>query len=343
MTETETQTQTRTPSLAPSRQLYKAVARYGQPNLSIAIRQILNTLLPYAALWVLMLYTVREGYAYWITLALAVVAAGLLVRVFILFHDAGHGSFFASRRANRVLGYVTGILTFTPFEQWRHSHAIHHATVGDLDRRGVGDVWTMTVAEYRAAPRWKRWGYRIYRNPLVMFGLGPAFIFLITQRFFQKGDRKQERFSVVFTNLAIVAILALASVTIGLRAYVSIQLPVILMAGSAGVWLFYVQHQFEGVYWARREDWEPLRAALEGSSYYRLPRILQWFTGSIGLHHVHHVQARVPNYHLQRCYDDLPDLQEVTPLTLLESLRCVRLNLWDEEAGRLVSFGDLKH
>jgi len=320
---------------------YQALSRYTQPNLGKATWQLLNTFVPYLALWVLMVRTVQLGYPYWITLALAVVAAGFLVRIFIFFHDCGHGSFFASRRANTILGYISGILTFTPYEDWRRAHAVHHATAGNLDRRGVGDVWTLTVDEYRAAPRLRRLAYRFFRNPFVMFGLGPAFVFLIAQRFSRRGGRKRERYSVILTDLAILAIISLASLTIGLRTYLLIQLPVMLIAGAAGVWLFYVQHQFEGVYWARRNAWDPIRAALEGSSYYQLPKVLQWFTGNIGLHHIHHIQPRIANYNLQPCYDEMPIFQAVEPLTILKSLKSLTLNLWDEKAGQLVSFRSL--
>jgi omega-6 fatty acid desaturase (delta-12 desaturase) len=304
--------------------------------------QLVDTFVPYAALWALMVRTVQLGVSYWITLALAVVAAGFMTRIFIIFHDCGHGSFFASRRANTILGYVCGILTFTPYEDWRHAHGVHHATVGDLDRRGTGDVYVMTVDEYLAAPRLKRIAYRLFRNPLIMFGLGPGAIFLITHRFAHKGAKKHQRYSVYLTNLAIAAIIALASLTIGLRTYVAVQLPIILIGTTVGVWLFYVQHQFEGVYWARHEAWDPMRAALEGASYYKLPKVLQWFTGNIGLHHIHHVRPRIPNYNLQQCYDEVPAMQAVEPLTIRKSLKSLGLHLWDEDQQRLVGFRSLR-
>ena len=288
-----------------------------------------------------MVYTINTGVSYWVTLALAVVAAAFLVRIFIFFHDCCHGSFFSSSRANTALGYITGIATFTPFHSWRRSHARHHATSGNLDRRGVGDIWTMTVEEYQAAPRRTRVAYRLYRNPLFMFGFGPAVSFLIAQRFFTKEAKRRERVSVLITNLAILAIVVLASLTIGFWTYVLIQLPVILVAGAAGIWLFYVQHQYEGVYWARGESWSLAKAALEGSSYYRLPKVLQWFTGNIGLHHIHHLRPRIPNYRLQECYDQVPAMQAVQPLTIGKSLKSLRMNLWDEEQQELVSFRSL--
>ena len=321
---------------------YQALSKHAQPNLRKAIWQLLNTFIPYLALWVVMVRTVQQGYPYWITLSFAFVAAALLVRIFIFFHDCCHGAFFASRRANRFLGYVSGILTFTPYEDWRRSHAGHHATAGDLDRRGVGDVWTLTVEEYLTAPRLKRLAYRLFRNPFVMFGLGPTVMLFIAQRFSHKGARKAERSSVILTNLAILVIIGAASLTIGLWTYLLIQLPIMLIAGTSGVWLFYVQHQFEGVYWARHADWDPMRAALEGSSYYKLPRVLQWFTGNIGLHHIHHVRPLIPNYNLQKCYDEISALQAVEPLTIRRSLKSLRMNLWDEKKQKLVSFRSMK-
>ncbi len=322
--------------------LPKAVYPYVKPNRRKAIQQIVDTFVPYFAVWTLMVVTVQQGYSYWITLALSVLASALQVRIFILFHDCCHGSFFASRRANRILGYVSGILTFTPFEQWRRSHATHHDTVGDLDRRGVGDIWILTIEEFQAASPWKRFMYRIVRNPIAMLLVGTPIIFLIDQRYFHKLDRKRERWSVIVTDIAILAMILVAGVTIGIRTYVVIQLPTMLIAGAAGLWLFYVQHQFEGVYWARHEVWDPMKAALEGSSFYKLPKLLQWFTGSIGFHHVHHVQQRIPNYNLERCYHDVLALQAVKPLSIRKSLKCARLHLWDEKNQKLTGYGPVK-
>jgi len=321
---------------------YRALSRYEKPNVRKAICQVLDTFVPYVALWGLLVYMVRQGVSYWLTLPLVVVAAGLLVRIFIFFHDCGHGSFFASRRANRILGYISGILTFTPFEDWRHIHAEHHATAADLDRRGFGDIWTMTVEEYLAAPRPKQLAYRLFRNPFVMFVLGAPVMFLVMHRFPHREGGKRERHSVLLTNLAILGIIGVASFTMGLRTYLLIQMPIITLAGAIGLWLFYVQHEFEGAYWDRHQGWDPMRAALEGSSYYRLPAVLQWFSGNIGLHHIHHLRPRIPNYNLQQCYNDTPALQIVEPLTIRRSLKCVRLHLWDERDRRLVSFRSIK-
>lgn len=318
---------------------YRAISRYEQPSLRKAIWQLLNTFIPYLVLWVLMIFLVKQGYSYWIILALALPAAALLVRIFIFFHDCCHGSFFVSRRANTILGYISGILTFTPFDEWRSSHAKHHNTAGDLDRRGTGDVWTMTVEEYLAAPKLKRLEYRTYRHPFIMFGLGPAIMFLVINRFSHNGARIHERRSVILTNISILVIVILASLMVGFWEYIMIQLPIILIAGLFGIWLFYVQHQFEGVYWARHDVWDPMRAALEGSSYYNLPGVLQWFAGNIGLHHI---RPRIPNYNLQQCYDGITALQEVKALTIRTSLNSLLMKLRDERQQKIVSFRSLK-
>ena len=288
-----------------------------------------------------MIVTRQEGYPYWLTLALAIAAGGILVRVFILFHDCCHRSFFASRRANTILGYVTGILTFSAFEDWRYAHNRHHATAGNLDRRGIGDIWTLTTEEYMAASRGKRLAYRIYRNPFILFGPGSALLFLVFQRFSKKGAGKSARKSVLITNFSLMLLLVVATLTIGLRTYLLIQLPVILVGGGIGLWLFYIQHQFEDAYWVRDEFWDPMSVALRGSSYFKLPKILQWFTGNIGLHHIHHVQPGIPNYNLQQCYDEVPALQAVKTITLKASIRSLRLGLYDEKNKKLVSFRSL--
>ncbi|MBI2534158.1 MAG: fatty acid desaturase [Deltaproteobacteria bacterium] len=320
---------------------YQAIGKYAYSDLSKSLWQLLDTFVPYGVLWALMIFTVQRGYPYWVTLVLAVVAGGILVRVFILFHDCCHGSFFASHRANTILGYVSGILTFTPFADWRHAHNLHHATAGDLDRRGVGDIWTMTTAEYLAAPPRKRLVYRIYRNPFVLFGPGAALLFLFFQRFATKGAGKRERRSVFLTNVALLVIVGTASLTIGFQTYLLIQLPVILIGASLGLWLFYIQHQFESVYWSRHESWDPMKVALEGSSYFKLPPILQWFTGNIGLHHIHHVRPSIPNYNLQRCHDDTPAFHAIKPVTIRTSIKSLGLALYDEKQQKLISFRSL--
>lgn len=320
---------------------YRTTANYGQSNLRKSLWQLCNTFGPYGLLWGLMIFAVRSQYPYWVTLVLAVVAAGLLVRIFILFHDCCHGSFFASRRANAILGYVAGVLTFTPFEDWRRVHNRHHATAGDLDRRGVGDIWTMTTEEYLTAPLKKRLAYRFYRNPLILLGPGSVLLFLCLNRFPKKDAGIRDRKSVLFTNLAILLIVGMATWTIGLPAYLLIQLPIIVIAGSVGLWLFYIQHQFETAYWVGHGSWDPMRVALEGSSYFKLPKVLQWFTGNIGLHHIHHVRPSIPNYNLQQCQDNVLAFQAVKPITLKTSFRSLRLSLCDVENQQLVRFRSL--
>jgi len=266
----------------------------------------------------------------------------LYARIFIFFHDCTHNSFLPSPRWNRNVGYICGILTFTAFHDWRRSHAGHHITAGDLDRRGMGDITTMTVAECLHAAPLKRLSYRLYRHPLIMFGIGPLYYFLLRNRYPSPGAKRIDFFSVVFTDLAIAAIVVTASLTIGLRTYILVQLPVVAMAATLGVWLFYNQHQFEGVYWSRHNDWDPWRVVMEGASFYRMPKPLQWVTGNIGFHHVHHMRPGIPNYRLQQCYEATAELQAVKPLTLRKSLGSLRLNLYDEHQRRLVSFQSLK-
>jgi omega-6 fatty acid desaturase (delta-12 desaturase) len=322
--------------------LIQVVSKYAQPDYRKAFGQIANTFLPYLGLWALMVFTVLYGFPVWTTLLLTVPAAGFLVRIFILFHDCCHGAFFRSRSANRILGYISGILTFTSYEDWKRTHVIHHAASGNLDRRGTGDIWTLTVDEYLSAPRFKRLAYRAFRNPLLLFSVIPLVLFLIIQRFPSQGAKKRERNSVIYTNLAILAIIVVMSLALGFKNYLLIQLPIIIMAASAGMWLFYVQHQYEDVYWARQRSWDLTSSGLEGSSYYKLPKVLQWIVGNIGLHHIHHVRANIPNYNLQRCYDEVPALQTVTPLTIRKSLKSLWLNLWDEQKQKLVSFRSIK-
>jgi len=317
---------------------YRALRQYQRPSVWKAGWQLANTLIPYLLLCLLMVFALRAGVSYGFILGLAVVAAALLVRIFTFFHDCAHNCFLGSRKANAVLGYACGILTFTPYEEWRKIHGIHHNTYGDLDRRGEGDVWTLTTAEYQAASKLKRFLYRFFRNPFILLGVGPLYLFLVSYRYPRKGARRRQIYSVIFTNAAILAIIVIAGLTIGFKAYVLIQLPVIFLAGVTGVWLFYVQHQFEGAYWSRHDQWDWITASLQGSSYYKLPKVLQWITGNIGLHHIHHLRPRIPNYNLQRCYDETPSLAAVKPLTLLESFECLRLKLWDEKKQKLVSF-----
>jgi acyl-lipid omega-6 desaturase (Delta-12 desaturase) len=325
--------------LAPS--TWKAiVARYQRPSVPRGVWQILNTVVPYAALWYLMYLTVPVSW--WLTAPLAVLAGAFLVRIFIIFHDCGHGSFFKSQRANHILGAITGALTFTPYFHWRWEHALHHATSGDLDRRGTGDIWTLTVQEYLEASRWKRFAYRLARNPAILFLVAPLFLFLVLQRFPSSKAGKRERRSVYWTNLALAVLVVSLGFVYGLSAYVTVQLIVFGVATSAGVWLFYVQHQFEGAYWERSDNWDYTTAALKGSSFYKLPKILQWFSGNIGYHHIHHLSPRIPNYNLEKCHKAEPLFQTVKPVTLLSSFKSFTFRLWDEQSRRLVGYRHLR-
>src|SRR6266704_50490 len=316
------------------------VARYQKPSVGRGVWQIVNTLVPYAALWYLMYLS--SSVSWWLVVPLAILAAGFMVRVFIIHHDCGHGSFFKYSKANDVLGFITGVLTFAPYYHWRWEHALHHATSGDLDRRGMGDIWTLTVQEYLESSRWRRFAYRLARNPVVLFVIAPLFMFVVRQRFPKAQASPRERHSVYWTNLAIFGLAAALSWIFGIKAYLLIQLMVVSVAGSAGVWLFYVQHQFEGVYWERGEDWDYATAALKGSSFYKLPKLLQWFSGSIGFHHIHHLSPRIPNYHLEKCHNAEPLFQTVKPVTLFSSLKSFTFRLWDEQHQRLVGYRVLR-
>jgi omega-6 fatty acid desaturase (delta-12 desaturase) len=316
------------------------VLQYQKPSMGRALWQIIDTLGPYAALWCLMYLSL--SISWWLVLPLAVLAGLFLVRVFIIFHDCGHGSYFKSRRANDVVGFITGLLTFTPFYQWRWDHAIHHSTSGHLDKRGTGDLWTLTVQEYLESSRWRRFAYRLARNPIVLFVIAPLIVMVIKQRFPSRDADKRERHSVYWMNLAILGMAAALSLAFGVVPFVLIQLTVLAVAGSIGFWLFYVQHQFEGVYWERADQWDYATAALKGSSFYKLPKIMQWFSGNIGYHHIHHLSARIPNYNLERCHKAHLMFQQVKPLTLFASLRTLSLRLWDEQRKKLVGFRHLK-
>ena len=316
------------------------VAQFQAPSTPRATWQIVNTMVPYAALWYLMFHTLAVSW--WLTIPLAVLAGAFLVRVFIIFHDCGHGSFLKSRAADDFWGFVCGMLTFTPYYHWRWEHSLHHASSGDLDRRGIGDVWTMTVQEYLESSRWKRFAYRLARNPIVLFGIAPFYLFFIRNRFPKANANRRERSSVYWMNLAILGMAGAMTFLFGLKVYLIIQLTALMVAGSAGIWLFYVQHQFEGVYWERRDEWDYAQAALQGSSYYKLPRVLQWFSGNIGFHHIHHLSPRIPNYNLEKCHKADPLFQSVKAVTLFSSFKSLSFRLWDEQERKLVGYWHLK-
>jgi acyl-lipid omega-6 desaturase (Delta-12 desaturase) len=323
------------------RHLARRLQAYALPNAARSIAQLLVTAAALVMLWLGM--WVSLGHGYWITLLLAVPAAGFLVRLFVLQHDCGHRSLFRSRLANDLTGRVLGVFTLTPYEYWRRAHAAHHASSGNLDRRGIGEITTLTVREYLGLSRWRRLVYWFYRHPLVLFGVGPPYLFVLKHRLpldmplLRSGAWR----NLLATNLAIVGMMLTLSLLVGPMELLKLQLPIVLLAASAGVWLFYVQHQFEDSYWERNGRWSVHQAALQGSSYYSLPRLLQWLTASIGLHHIHHLCSRIPSYRLQECADENPELEQARRVTLGESLRCARLSLWDEEAGRMIRFRDL--
>lgn len=320
---------------------WKAVVKeYQEPNFWRATWQIVNTIGVYVLLWYLMYWSLSVSW--WLTVPLAVLAGGFLIRIFIIFHDCGHGSFYRSSFANDFWGFVTGLLTFTPYYQWRWEHSIHHATTGHLERRGVGDIWTLTVEEYLQSSRWKRFSYRLARNPVVLFVIAPLFVFVVQQRFPSPKAKPREKRSVWIMNLALVLMCAGIIRIFGFLPWMVVQLIVLGVASSAGVWLFYVQHQFEDAYWERGENWDYTEAAMLGSSFYRLPKVLQWFSGNIGFHHIHHLSSRIPNYNLERCHRSDPMFEEVEPMTLFGSLKTLTFRLWDEKGRKLISFRQLR-
>jgi omega-6 fatty acid desaturase (delta-12 desaturase) len=313
----------------------KLVAPFSEPDVKRSLWQLANTLIPYALLWVVLLWSVHVSY--WLTLLLSVVTAGFMMRTFIIFHDCCHGSFFKTWRSNEITGVILGVLTLTPYYHWRHDHAVHHATAGNLDRRGVGDVPTWTIEEYRAASKGQRLGYRLVRNPLIMFTIGSTFMFLVIHRLGLGNLGKRELQNVWVTNIALLALVLAIGLVAGFGTLFAAALPVVVISSGLGVWLFYVQHQFEGVYWERKDKWSFLRAGLNGSSYYKLPAILGWFSGNIGYHHIHHLSPKIPNYKLSACHEANPAFQ-IDPLTIRESVKSLRLRLLDEANKRMVGY-----
>ena len=319
------------------------LARYGIPDGKRSVFELCSTAVPFLLLWALMLWCL-ESYAYWVCLPLALPAAAFLVRLFMIQHDCGHGSFFRRRSTNDWVGRVIGVLTLTPYDYWRRTHAVHHATSGNLDRRGIGDVDLLTVAEYQALPRWRRIAYRLSRNPFVLLGLGPLYLFVLKYRLplglMRNG--KGVWISAMSTNLALAGIGVGVSALVGLQNFLLTLLPITLLAGSEGIWLFYVQHQFEDTYWEKQANWSFHAGALQGSTHYDLPGVLRWFTANIGIHHVHHLASRIPSYRLHEAVADHPELRDVGRLTLRESFKCFRLALWNEQSRMLVAFRDLR-
>ena len=319
--------------------LRKEVAEFQSPHRLKSSWQLASMSVFYALVWFVSIKLL--AYSVWLTLPLIFLQAGILVRLFIIFHDCGHGSFFKSKRFNDFWGVITGFLSFTPYHCWRGAHARHHGTSANLDQRGEGDVWMMTLEEYTNAPWRTRLWYRFYRHPLVMFLLGPLLIMLITNRVTAKAKSRVERFSVHLTNLAIAVVSTAIIYFLGLKIFLLLFVVPIYIAHIAGVWLFYIQHQFEGVYWARSSKWDMLNASLQGGSFYQLPSVLRWFTGNIGYHHLHHLNSRIPNYNLVKCHQQIPLLQTTKPLKLWKSLKSIKLHLWDEDKARMISFREI--
>ncbi|MEH7347705.1 fatty acid desaturase [Gottfriedia acidiceleris] len=320
--------------------LRKQIIPYEKSNLKASIWQMSNTFIPFIFLWYLAYKSTSISVV--LTIFIDIVAALFLIRIFIIFHDCCHQSFFKNKTANKVLGTITGVVTLFPFSQWKHSHSIHHATSGNLDKRGIGDMWVLTVEEYVAASFWTKVQYRLYRNPLIMFGLGPIYIVLISNRFNTKNAKLKERLNTYLTNILIVGVSALFCYTIGWENYLLVEGPIFFISAVLGIWLFYVQHQFEDTYFEEDTNWEYVKAAVEGSSFYKLPKLLQWITGNIGYHHVHHLSPRVPNYNLESVHNNTLPLQNVPTITLKTSLTSLKFKLWDEDTKQFVGFKDIK-
>ena len=326
--------------MSDSPALMRSLAPYREPRSARSIFELTITAVAFVAVWIVMWAALDAGY--WIGLLLAIPAAGFLVRLFMIQHDCGHGSFFRHRLANDWVGRSIGVLMLTPYDFWRRAHALHHASSGNLDRRGIGDIDTLTVSEFQARTPWRRFLYRLYRNPVVMFGIGPAYLFILRHRLPTGLMRSglETWASAMATNAAIAILVAAIIWLVGVSPFLLVQLPITLLASSIGVWLFYVQHQFEDTFWEHDDDWTFHEAALHGSSHYDLPGVLRWFSANIGVHHVHHLSSRIPYYRLPEVLRDRPELKNVGRLTLLQSLKAVRLVLWDEEKRRLVSFAE---
>lgn len=320
--------------------LLKKLRPYAVAETRRSIIQSIVTLGIYIVAISLMIILLRYGTSPWIVLFMSICTAPVFVRIFIIFHDCCHTSYFKSRRTCSILGHILGVITFTSYSDWQRTHGIHHGSVANLEKRGTGDVWLMTLDEYRQAGTWERLCYRLYRNPLVMFCISPPFLFFILNRLPSKGFRRKDLMSVILTDLMILLLILLFILTISWQHYLLIMLPMMFTASLMGVWLFYVQHQFRTVYWAHDNEWDRFRAAMEGCSLYMMPAFWRWCTGNIGFHHIHHLSPRIPNYRLKECYDAIPELRLIKPIPFLSGFRNIGLSLWDEESGNLVSFSE---
>ena len=315
------------------------ISRYNIPDPVKSWWQIINSVGTYIILWFLMIRTIEISY--WLTLLLCVLAAGFMVRIFIIFHDCGHGSFFKSKRLNKVIGIITGLIVFTPYHKWHHDHKIHHQTVGNLDKRGIGDIKTLTVEEYSKLTKWQRLGYRFYRNPFFLFGVAPILVFTILQRFTNKKMSGKEKLYVHLSSLALAAAITMLILTFGWKTFLLVQLPILYIGTVHGVWLFYIQHQYRHVKWTETEEWDYKTIALNGSSLFKLPRILNWFTGSIGYHHIHHLSPLIPNYNLKRCHNENSLFHEIKPITFFSAFESLYLRLWDDKRQMLIRFSEI--
>ncbi len=329
----------------PAKEWKAIVKEYAKARPGAASWQLVNTVGSYVALWVAMYFILELAPKPWKVVSMipiVMLAGALLVRVFIIFHDCGHGSFFKSKKVNHFWGHITGTLAFTPYMHWRWEHSTHHAHNGHLDRRGVGDIWTMTVEEYLAASPKRQFMYRIGRNPIVLFVVGPMWTFMIAHRFPIAKAKRKDKLSVLWSNLGLAAMVLTLGFTFGWLPYLYITLGVMTVASTLGVWLFYVQHQFEDTYWESGDNWDYFKAAVYGSSFYKLPKVFQWFSGNIGFHHIHHLSSKIPNYNLERCHDSHSMFSEVQPLTLWKSFKCVNFRLWDQDTMKLITFRQLQ-
>jgi acyl-lipid omega-6 desaturase (Delta-12 desaturase) len=324
---------------APNPEWIEIISRYNKPDNLKSWLQVINSVGSYIIMWLIMIQTIKTSYL--LTLFLSVFAAGFMIRIFIIFHDCGHGSFFNSKPLNQLIGVITGLIVFTPFHKWHHDHKIHHQTVGNLDKRGVGDVKTLTVDEYLKLSKWKRFSYRFYRNPFFLFGIAPILLFTIQNRFTKYYMSRREKLYVHMSSLALIAVIAGLMLLIGWETFILIQLPVLYIATVHGVWLFYIQHQFRGVHWTKTENWDYMTVALKGSSLFKLPFLLNWFTGNIGYHNIHHLSPMIPNYNLKKCYNENPLFQNIKPITFFTAFESLFLRLWDERKLQLVGFNEI--